>query len=901
MLVGHSVLLAAAGKALGAGERVVLRGPPGVGKSAVLDRLVHDRPETVVRVAAARADEGLDLAVVAEILDVLPDGCLDALPEPQRAAAEAVRRHGVGGADPLAVRFGLTGALCEAGALLVIDDVQWLDPASVNAVAYALRRAGDRVGCVIAERTPLGPPITERLGGGWTVLDVAPLPVEEVASLLAAHGLPRRLAGAAHLAGGGFPLWTLEAGKALAAARDARRVRSLIAARLEELPAATRDVLLPMALARRPTLTLLRRAGWRNADVAVRPAIAAGLVTVDGTLGFTGTAIADAVIEEAGWSRRAAAHRALAEAAGDAADRVRHRALADPGPDADLARELAAAAAVARAAGDRAGAAELGLLAAEHTPGGADGATIVSATTDAAAAGRADLVRRGEALLDTMGTPAERARARLAVIRTAGQSLAGHADTLARALADAGGDPALRAEVHVRLAVRANLTEGDPGQARVEAGRACELAAAAGDRALLAAALTMRARVERITGHPDAERSLADALALGPGGTGAVNDSARFLAARHALFDDRLGDARGVLLNLLPVAERTGDAEGIIDVLRGLAEVEVRSGYCAKASSYAARAMELTESAGLSPGPAWYSLAVTEAAGGDLALARRHAVDGAATSEEEQDMLFLARNLHVLGTIELLAGDVDAAVQNLGRVRELERAAGVVDPSLLRWHGDLVIALALTGRPGQARDLLDEVRPIARRLGRTGVRASLDHAEGRLCAAGGGDLAEAAATLARAAERFGSLSLPLEQGRVLLAQAQIARRRRRMAEARAFVARAYEVFNAARARPWLQLTGEAAARLEPAQLAGAPSVDVLTASEKRVAELVSRGASNREIAVALALSVKTVEATLTRIYRKRGVRSRTQLIAALHVPVTDTVPPPAADRADSGG
>ncbi|REE95020.1 regulatory LuxR family protein [Thermomonospora umbrina] len=880
--MGRAALVAEVEGALAAGGRVVLRGAPGAGKSTLLDGVVRDRPGPVIRVGADA--DGLPFAVVAEIFDAVPAGLRDGLAGPQRDAVAALLRRGAGEVDVMAVRFALAAVLREVGGLLVIDDAQWTDPAGAGAVAYALRRAGGAVGCVIAERTPVEVSVSGRFGGAWAMVAVPPLSVGEVAALLGEHGLPGALAGRVHAASGGFPGWVPAIGRALDAGSDPRPVRRLIAARLAELSATTRAVLLAVALARRPTPALLRRAGWPDADLHLRPAVAAGLITMADGVRFVGTAIADTVIEEAGWSGRAAVHRALAGASGDPIDRVRHRGLADPGTDVGLGRELAEAAVAARDAGDRAGAAELGLLAAERLPGGERGAVIAEATVDAAAAGRGDLVLRGETLLDRVGTPAERARARLAVIRSAGQSLHGHADTFARALADAEGDPALEAEVRIRLAVRANLTEGNPARAREEAVRACGLASAAGDRSLLAAALTMRARVERIVGHPDAERTLAQALALQRPQADPVNDSAEFLAARHDLFDDRVDDARGLLLGLLPVAERSGDAEGIVDVLRGLAEVEVRAGACVRASSYAARALELTESAGLSAGPAWYTMAVTEAAGGDLGHARTYAMRGVAVSQEAHDVVFLARGLHALGAIDLIGGDPQEAVRSLERVRVLERDAGVVDPSPLRWHGDLAIALALTGRLERARALLAEVRPIAARLGRTGVLAALDHAEGQVAAAGG-DLAGAAEVLARSAERFAALGLPLELGRVLLSQAQVARRRRRPAEGRAFVTRAYEVFTAARAVPWLRLTLHAADRLGPSAVP-AGREDALTPGEARVGELIARGASNREIAAALALSVKTVEATLTRIYRKRGVRSRTQLAALLR----DTAP-----------
>ncbi|MDG4866387.1 helix-turn-helix transcriptional regulator, partial [Streptomyces sp. T-3] len=103
-------------------------------------------------------------------------------------------------------------------------------------------------------------------------------------------------------------------------------------------------------------------------------------------------------------------------------------------------------------------------------------------------------------------------------------------------------------------------------------------------------ALTMRARLERVLGEAGAEATLERALAAAvPGEPVHVRNQPRFLRVRHDLFDDRLDRARSGLLDLLPVAERSGDAEDLVEVLRGLAEAEARAGRCATALRHAER------------------------------------------------------------------------------------------------------------------------------------------------------------------------------------------------------------------------------------------------------------------------------------------------------------------------
>ncbi|MEU6892546.1 LuxR family transcriptional regulator [Streptomyces sp. NPDC046557] len=908
--VGHGELIEAVDRALTTHGRAILTGPAGAGKTEVVRAVAagaEARRETVLHLAPEAADQWIPEASAAALLASVPRAALDRLAGPQRTAIALLRRETDtpgAGRDHVALRLAVVEVLRTLATrnpvLLVVDNAQWLDAESTDLLRFALRLTPPRVRVLVAECVQGGAPVAVSLCGPSTpTVRVPPLGAEEVAELLVRHGLPARLAGRIHQASGGNPRLALALGHSLTEAAGSRdggpgahhadtlpvsgQAREVARRLLAEAPARARRTLLLAALASRPTTALLRRAGSPDAEAELAEAERAALVTVgeDGAVRFTAGALPTALAADAGWPERAAGHAALAAAVDDPVQAVRHRALAVDTPDAGLAAEITEAAAACRRRGQRALAAELGLLAAERTPGDRpeeELARLVTAAEDAGWAGRADLARRAaRAVLARDASPADRVRARLAVIDAAGQALADLDETFAYAIDDAAGDPALLAAVRLRVAWKHNLSDGDPVRSRDAAAEAGALAALGGDQVAEAMALTVRARMGRILGDPGAEDILAEALALPvPEVPLGMRNAPQYLAVRHALFDDRLEEAHRQLLVLLPAVQRTGSSEDVFEVLRSLTEVELRRGRCAAGAAHARRALELTIEAGLSPGPAWYVAATAEATGGSFARAAGYARRGIQASEEEHDQVFLSRALFALGSVELATGEAAKAVATLRRVAGLEDAQQVVDPSILRWHGELAEALVAADAPGEAAELLDSVRTVARALGRTGVLAALDRAQG-LCLSARGDAEAAVALLEATARRFDELGLPLERGRTLLALARVERRRRRRAPARTALREAAEVFDRAGAKPWLDLARESA----PEAAALHPGVAALTEAETRLALLVSQGASNQEAAAKLFLSVKTVESRLTRIYQKLDVRSRAQLATAL--------------------
>ena len=249
--------------------------------------------------------------------------------------------------------------------------------------------------------------------------------------------------------------------------------------------------------------------------------------------------------------------------------------------------------------------------------------------------------------------------------------------------------------------------------------------------------------------------------------------------------------------------------------------------------------------------------------------------------------MYLSRALGALGHAHLVAGDGAAAVQTLRRVRELERGLGISDPARGRWHGDLAEALVRVGERDEAQDVIDATRERAVRLGRESVLAVLDRAEA-LALAARGQPDEAERQLLSAQAQLSKLGYGLEAARAAFALARLRAERAGPGAARGVYDETARLLRRCQARPWIgqletavQAAAEAAQAPPPTAVAAAPApleLEALAAMERQVAELVMEGATNREIAARLFISVKTVEATLTRVYRKLGIRSRVDIV-----------------------
>ncbi|WP_026424316.1 helix-turn-helix transcriptional regulator [Actinokineospora inagensis] len=901
-LVGRAPLLAEVRDRLAQGGGVLLTGPSGIGKTTLLDALVSEVPGvegTVLRATAAEAERWISNGVLADLLGQVPASIVAALPVEYRDVVTLLltgHRDGLAdGGVPLrhAWHLVLLALAARSPVLVLLDDAQWIDAASADVIAYAARRTGSApVRTVVAgrlpETTPLdddGPrviPPAALVNGPVFRHVVPPLTADDLAELFDSLGLPARTATTIHADSAGNPYLALVLAGAVTE-RDRKslppNVALIVRERLAALTPAERETLLWCALALRPTVRLLQRAGRADAARDVARAAEIGLVVTDAeNIRFTPPGAATLISDLADADHRAHAHANLAEAVTFDADRERHQALASADPSAAVARSLVVAAESALRQGSRDLAAELYLLAADRTPADARAQRVewlVAAAETAAVAARPELARHAAgAVLAAEAAPLQRVKARMALIHLAGQGLADQRELFALALADAGDCPRSGGLLHLWQSWAA-MINGWPAASVAEAERAAGLARQVGDTSIEAMALASVALMKRQAAEPDFDRPLRAALELPPPGMdGWLHFSPAFVVARFATFDDRLEDARAMYLGMLGLVER-GAVEELIDVLRGLAEVSGRLGRCRDALDYASRSQRIGGEARLSPAPGWHSCAMAELAGGSVARALAYAERGVRASEQESDVVFLRRHLHLLGQALLRVGRPIDAVAALRRIPELEAPRGIRDPTMLRWHGDLATGLVAVGEMDEAKALITDTRElVANAPEPAGTAAQLDRAEASLLAARG--YADEAVELLRHAETvFTGLGQPLEAGHCLLVRGRVERGRRRYAAAREPVRRAAALFAAAGARPWTEHAERTLTRLTGAETGHAPTE--LTATEARVAGMVVTGATNREIADRMFVSVKTVEATLTRVYRKLGIRSRTQL------------------------
>jgi DNA-binding CsgD family transcriptional regulator len=225
-----------------------------------------------------------------------------------------------------------------------------------------------------------------------------------------------------------------------------------------------------------------------------------------------------------------------------------------------------------------------------------------------------------------------------------------------------------------------------------------------------------------------------------------------------------------------------------------------------------------------------------------------------------------------LGFLELSLEDFESAARRLGPMAAGAASMGVNEPICIPFAADAAEALIAIGRTEQAMAIVDQLEHNGRRLDRAWALATGARCRALLLAAGG-RMEEAIETGARAMAEHQRLAMPLERARTLLVIGQLQRRLGKRKAARMVLEEAKQVFAGAGASLWAKKAQAALLRLGTQ-----PGVtDQLTPTEQRVGQLAATGMTNREVAAALFVSPKTVEANLARIYLKLDIRSRAEL------------------------
>jgi DNA-binding CsgD family transcriptional regulator len=309
-----------------------------------------------------------------------------------------------------------------------------------------------------------------------------------------------------------------------------------------------------------------------------------------------------------------------------------------------------------------------------------------------------------------------------------------------------------------------------------------------------------------------------------------------------------------------------------------LSQADLLLGELERAERDAIAAAEIAEQAGQQTllAYAWAVRALADACRGRAREARAEAEAALALGTETQGIPAVQFAIAALGLLELSAGRAEDAAERLAPLIEVVRAEQIREPGLTRFAVDHVEALVELGRLGEARELLDWYEGNAESLRRRSALAAALRCRGLLAAAAG-DLDDSLRLLEQALEQHEAVPFPFDRARSLLAHGAALRRAKRKADARAALEGAVAAFDALGAAIFAER-----ARSELARIGGRRRADGgLTATERQIAELVAEGRSNKEVAAALFVSVKTVEANLSRVYAKLGIRSRAALASSL--------------------
>lgn len=910
-IVGREKELAVVGRFLhdlaGPPASLVLEGVAGIGKTAIWTEAVTTAQANDAAVRACRcgqADAGWTFAGLGDLLEGLSDDVAAELPAIQQRALSAAMLQSEAPAAAFGERvvgmavLGVLRTLTRSEPLLLaIDDIQWLDPSSRKVLSFALRRlhdepvrllASSRVGPMseVAEETDLGLP-GERLV-------VGPVSVGTVQRIVASRlemNLSRPTLTRLHQATGGNPMVCLEMARALQrrgrepAADEPLPVpsdlRVLVAERLRGLSGQARDLLLLTAAMAHPTIDAVAAvmAAPPGAPPGLAEAVAAGVIELDGErLRFTHPLVASIPYADLTPDVRRQLHARLADAITDPEEHARHAALGSSGADAAVAASLDVAARRARSRGSIDAAAELAELAIGRTPldqpdellrRAVEAAEYLFRLGDPAKA-RAVLLGRLEAAAP--GPARVRGLLLLARITSWEEGDASVAQLCDQAITEAGTDQLLLALCHATYAETSPSGPAiDLRHARAAVALLEALEAPPAD--VLSNALTNVALHGLRLGDGLAVDTLERAVALQSVATPpAISDRAGTGLGMCLKVIDRFDESRKWLHAMRASALEEGDDISLPNTLGHLALLECWAGHYPLALEYALQGRELAAHPGINAPFLASAHVLVLAHLGRLSEARELGERDLAADEPFGYVSAAALHLRSLGFTELWAGNPATAAEHFLQALANAAEVGVNEPAIMRLHPDAVAALVAVGRLDEAQRVTAalDASTAANHLPWSTAMASRCHG---LLHAAQGNFVAALAVLERALVEHEQLPMPFEEARTRLLRGIVFRRAGHRTDARKSLEAARDVFVR------LETPVQAAqAREELLSLGGRRAEEnELTTVERRVAGLVGAGQTNREVADTLFMSVRTVESHLGRVYRKLGVRSRTEL------------------------
>jgi DNA-binding CsgD family transcriptional regulator len=891
------------GARIGQSGVLVITGEPGVGKTALLDYAVDAATGMgLLRAVGSESEREVPFGGLLQLLRPAL-GLLDQIPEPQAdalAAALALRPGRAG--DRFAIGAGTLSLMCryaeERPLAIVIDDLPDLDRPSAQAVAFAAHRL--MADPIVLFATARSGEVTT-LEADLPQLHLTGIDAAASGELLSAHSgenVPSELVLRLHHATSGNPLALIELADDLENLErrspetpfpvSAALARSF-SKRVGDLSVEARSTLLVAATAGADLRTVSRACLALGLDPATLAEAERALLTrvVDDRIEFRHPLIRLSVYSDAPPDLRRSVHRAVADALPpEQSDRrAWHLAESVLGPDADVAERLEKAAYAARDRSAHAVASAAYERAARLSPDDDQRlARFVSAAESAWLAGSGS---RATALLDEVDTAGMPFGSRfLPEVRLRALELRGAIATRTGSLIDArdillsAALEAPTADAEVRLladAIYACFYLGDAPSA---------LAMARQIESLEGAVTTARARavgataagVGRILANEGGPDQLRGAVEMLVSTSDPHEDERRvpwLMIGPLFLRDAESGDETRRRIDGL----RQEAAVGVLPfMLFNVARDEAATDRWPRAEATYAEGIRLARETGQTT-----DLAMSQA-GLAWLLARQGRQDECRALIAEAMELSMARDvrlariwlLFAMGDLELACGNPAGAVPHFEGLVALLGELGFSDPDLSP-AADLVEALVHVGRADEARQVASGFMPVALAKARPWAVARAHRAIG--LAGPDADLdAHFGAALTEHAQTLDGY----ETARTELAYGERLRRARRRSDARPHLRSALAIFEGLRAVTWAdRAAAELEATGETARRSAEPNTSTLTPQELQISLLLAEGKTTREVAAALFLSPKTVEYHLRKVYTKLGIRSRTELVAAL--------------------